>query len=92
MSESAANTPITTQLTRIYWAIEYMTNLEGQDHTLVIEMSQEMLSDVIDGRGLAPMVEYVKRFCDVLDGPADAERIAAEISPRARLADGAEGK
>lgn len=71
--------PTTTQLTRIYWAVEYMTNLEGQDHTLVIEMSQAMLNDVIEGRGLAPMIDYIRRYCDVLDGPEDAERIAAEI-------------
>ena len=42
-------------------------------------MSQQMLSDVIKGCGLEPMLEYVKRYCDVIDGPEDAERIAADI-------------
>ncbi|MGH3283603.1 MAG: hypothetical protein ACRDPD_02765 [Streptosporangiaceae bacterium] len=71
--------PNTTQLNRIYAAVEHMTSLEGQDHTLVIEMSQAMLNDVIEGRGLAPMVDYVGRYCDVIDGPEDAEQIAADI-------------
>jgi hypothetical protein len=68
-----------TQLNRIYWAVEYMADLQGQDPSLVIEMSQAMLNDVIEGRGLAPMADYVKRFCDVVDSPEDAERIAADI-------------
>jgi hypothetical protein len=67
------------QLNRIYSAVDYMTNLDGQDHGLVIEMSQAMLNDIIEGRDLAPMVEYVRRFCDVIDSADDAERIAADI-------------
>ena len=67
---------IATQLYRTYWAIDRMASLEGQDPVLVIEMSQAMLSDVMEGRGLEPIVNYVKRFCDVIDGPEDAERIA----------------
>lgn len=67
------------QLSRIYAAIDYMTNLDGQDHGLVIEMSQAMLNDLLEGRDLAPMVEYVKRFCDVIDSADDAEQIAADI-------------
>lgn len=70
---------MTEQLNRIYQAIDYMTNLDGQDHSLVIEMSQAMLNDIIEGRDLRPMVEYVKRFCDVIDSAEDAEQIAADI-------------
>jgi hypothetical protein len=70
---------ITTQLNRIFYAVEYMTNLDGQDAVLVIEMSQAMLNDVIEGHGLKPMVEYVGRYCDVLDSADEAERIADEI-------------
>jgi hypothetical protein len=69
----------TAQLNRIYFAVEYLANLEGQDQGLVIEMSQAMLNDLIEGRGLVPMLEYIKRYCDVIDGPEDAERIAADI-------------
>jgi hypothetical protein len=68
-----------TQLSSIYRAVEYMAAVEGQDRSLVIEMSQAMLSDVIEGRGIAPMADYVRRFCDVIDSPEDADRIAAEI-------------
>ena len=56
-----------------------MASLEGQDPILVLEMSQQMLSDVIYGRDPVPTVDYIKRFCDVIDGPEDAERIAADI-------------
>ena len=67
------------ELMRVYAAVDYLSQLEGQDHTLVIEMSQAMINDLIEGRGLEPIVNYVKRFCDVIDGPEDAERIAADI-------------
>jgi hypothetical protein len=78
--ESAADpAAIATQLNRVFYAVDYMSNLEGQDAVLVIEMSQAMLNDVIEGHGLKPMAEYVKRFCDVLDSEADAERIASEL-------------
>ena len=70
---------ITTQLNRMFYAVEYMANLEGQDAVLVIEMSQAMLNDVIEGHGLKPMVSYVKRYCDVIGSEADAERIAGEL-------------
>lgn len=76
MTDAAATS---TQLGRIFYAVEYMANLEGQDKALVIEMSQDMLNDVIEGRGLKPLAEYVRRYCDVIDSEADAERIASEV-------------
>jgi hypothetical protein len=81
MSDPSTNDPaaITTLLNRMFYAVDYMADLEGQDQTLVIEMSQAMLNDLIEGRGLKPMVEYVKRYCDVIDSDADAERIAGDL-------------
>jgi hypothetical protein len=81
MSNPSMNDPaaIATQLNRIFYAVEYLADLEGQDAVLVIEMSQAMLNDVIEGHGLKPMAEYVKRYCDVIDSEADAQRIADEI-------------
>ena len=76
MTDRAATS---TQLSRIFYAVEHMANLEGQDKALVIEMSQDMLNDVIEGRGLKPLAEYVRRYCHVIDSEADAERIASEI-------------
>jgi len=70
---------IITQLNSILSAVDYLSDLEGQDKGLVIEMSQAMLGDVSEGRGLRPLVEYVGRYCDVIDSAADAERIAGEI-------------
>lgn len=76
MTDPAA---ITTQLNQIFFAVDYMADLEGQDQGLVIEMSQAMLNDVIKGHGLKPLAEYIGRYCDVIDSAADAERIAGEI-------------
>jgi hypothetical protein len=71
---------ITALLNQIYAAVDYLGfELEGQDKSLVIEMSQAMLNDVIEGRGLSPVVDYVKRYCDVIDSADDAECIAGEI-------------
>lgn len=67
------------QLNRIYAAVDAISQLEGQDQGLVIDMSQAMLDTVINGEPLPPMLELVKRYCDVIDGPEDAERIAADI-------------
>jgi hypothetical protein len=60
-------------------AASYFMELEGQDRTLVVEMMQQMLGDVIAAGQLRPTIEYVNRYCDVIDGPEDAERIAGEI-------------
>jgi hypothetical protein len=68
-----------TQLNQIYWAVDQMANLENQDQTLVIDMSLAMLNDLIEGSGLKPMLDYVRKYCDVIDSAEDAERIAADI-------------
>ena len=63
-------------------AVDYLTteDFEGQDKGLLIEMSQAMLADLIETDGLAPLAEYIGRYCSVISGPDDAERIAAEIT------------
>lgn len=66
-------------LNRIYSAVDHMAELEGQDPALIIEMSQAMINDAIETGDILPMIDYVKRYCDVIDGPEDAERIAADI-------------
>jgi hypothetical protein len=76
---AAARAAMATQLNRVYAAVDHMSELEGQSRSLIIEMSQAMLNDVIEGRGLAPMVDYVKHYCDVIDSAADAALIAADI-------------
>ena len=78
---NGSGTAVTSaQLSQVYWAVEYMTNLEGQDHTLVIEMAQAMLNDLIERNRLAPMAGYVSKYCDVIDCAEDAERITADIT------------
>ena len=66
-------------LQRIYAAVDYISQLDGQDPVLVIEMSQSLLNAVIEREPLPLMIEVVRRYCDVIDGPEDAERIAADI-------------
>ena len=66
-------------LNRIYAAVDYMTNLECQDTMMIVEMSQSMIDDLIVKGALRPMVEYVKMYCDVIDGPDDAQRITDDI-------------
>jgi hypothetical protein len=66
-------------LNRIYAAVDYLANIETQDRSLIIDMSQAMINDVIETGELLPMVDYIKRFCDVIDGPDDVQRIADDI-------------
>lgn len=70
---------ITTQLNRMFRAVEYVLNLEGQDLMLVVEMSQAMLSDITEHGGLRPLAEYIGYYCDVIDSEGDVARIAGEI-------------
>lgn len=72
-------TDLIDELNRVYAAVDHMMSLEGQGRNLVVEMSQAMLNDLIEGRGLKPLVRYVARYCDVADSAEDAERIAADI-------------
>ena len=66
-------------LQRVYAAVDYLSQLDGQDPVLVIEMSQSLLNAIIEAEPLPPMLDVVSRYCDVIDGPEDAERIAADI-------------
>jgi len=66
-------------LNRIYAAVDYISNLDGQDTTLALEMSQQMISDLINTGAIRPILDYVRRYCDVIDGPEDAQRIADDI-------------
>jgi hypothetical protein len=69
----------TSQLQRIYSTIDYLSNLEGQDMTLVVELNLCMINAVIEGDTMVSTLELVKRYCDVIDSEADAMRIAEEI-------------
>lgn len=66
-------------LNLIYKAVDFLTEIEGQDRTLVIEMSQAMLNDYINSGEIKPLIEYIKRYCDVLDSPEDAQSITDDI-------------
>lgn len=70
---------IREQLQLVYAATEFMANVDGQDAMLVIEMSQAMLSDVLNTGMLADLTGYIRRYCDVIDQVADADQIVADI-------------
>lgn len=57
----------------------YLANLPGQDSMLVIECGQHMLFDLLGNDTLDPIGSYVKEYCDVIDGPEDADRIEMQI-------------
>lgn len=76
---SNPNDPMRELIQRVYAAVDYLMELEGQDRAMVVEMSQAMLNDIIEESDLKPMVEYVKRYCDVYDSDDDAQRIADDI-------------
>lgn len=66
-------------LNRIYAAVDYLSGLEGQNTNLVLEMSQAMINDLINDGEIKPMIEYVNRYCDVVDNPEHAHEIAEDI-------------
>lgn len=58
----------------VYALVDYMTNLEGQDEHLVIELSQCMINDLIEHGELVHLHNYILTYCDVLDGTTSEER------------------
>lgn len=71
-------------------AAEVLADLEGQDHALIVEMTAAMLGELLAAEGdleqVPDVAAYVRRYCDVIDGPADADPIASEILARAAAA------
>lgn len=63
-------------------ASEYVSELSAQDEHLIIEMTQAMLNDAIDG-GLKPVREYVRRYCNVFSQDDECEEAAAAIEAAA---------
>lgn len=80
---TATGRDIRSQLRLIYAAADYLTDFEEQDRTMALEMSQNMLAAIIEGRDLEPMAYYVAHYCSVLDAPGEAEQFAADIEAAA---------
>jgi hypothetical protein len=68
-----------SEIQRVYAAVDYFMELEAQDRSMVVEMSQEMLNDLIEAGQLKPMIIYVRRYCDCADSPEEIAEIAANI-------------
>lgn len=57
----------------------YLSDLPGQDLMLVIECGQNMLADLLGNDHIDSLVDYIKRYCDVIDNAEDAERHETRI-------------
>jgi len=68
------------ELIRARAAIGYLASLPGQDAMLVVEMAETMLEDIILNGELGDMLGYVKRYCDVVDGPDQARLVVLGIT------------
>ncbi len=69
-----------SQIRKVKATMNRISELEGQDKGLVIEMTEAMLTDLeVDGE-LQPLTRYIERYCYVLDDPViDAGDLAIEI-------------
>lgn len=73
------------EIRKIKATVNRVMDHEGQDATLVVEMAEEMLTDLEANGSLVELSYYIKRYCDVLDNPDDdATDLAAEIEAMLR--------
>ena len=66
-------------LNRIYATVDAIVNEENQDRSMVVEMSQAMLNDLIEDGELKPIVDYIKHYGTIFDNAEEAEEFAAGI-------------
>lgn len=66
-------------LNRIYATVDAMFNEESQDRSMIVEMSQAMINDLIESGQIMPIVEYVKRYGTIFDNAEEMEEFAAGI-------------
>lgn len=66
-------------ITLVRNAAEYLVSLENQDRQMIVEMTIDMIDDILRDGQLRPTSAYIRRYCDVVDGPEGADRIAAVI-------------
>lgn len=52
----------------------------GQDLSMVTEMADVMLADLLAGGETQTLDHYIGRYCTLLDGPDDIAEIVIEIS------------
>jgi hypothetical protein len=74
-----------TEIKQVMYAVDVLSNIEAQDRTLVLEMSQTMLRDIIDNGTLEPMGNYSNFIsCTDTSGETDA-LILSMIEPAAHV-------
>ena len=69
----------TSSLELMKRAIDMVSDLEGQDQTLTVEMSCQMLTDLIENGDLAPMIIYVTQYVDVMDDDTNRMELAFDM-------------
>lgn len=74
-----------TSLNLIFTAVDTLTDLPGQDRTMVIEMSQRMLAKLLDDGTVGDMRAYIHRY-GRFDSGEEADAIADRITSSAETA------
>lgn len=69
---------MTDELKWVWASVEYMLRDENQDRTMALEMSQDMIGDIIAGQFDA-VQNYIRHYSTTIDGNADLDAIVREI-------------
>jgi hypothetical protein len=67
-----------SEIKLVMHAVDVLSNIEAQDRSLVLDMSQTMLDDLIDNGRLQPMSNY-SRFIDCCDDILETEQLLAKM-------------
>ena len=75
-----SNTDLIQSLQTVYRAADFLRDLEGQDISLILEMSQAMINDLIEtGEFQRTLEEYVRHYCDCYESEDELAAIIADI-------------
>lgn len=69
---------MTDELKWVWATVEYMLRDENQDRTMALEMSQDMIGDIIAGQFDA-VQNYIRHYSTTIDHNADLDAIVREI-------------
>jgi hypothetical protein len=73
------STVLEDQIEQVMFAVDVLSNISAQDRTMVLEMSQTMLRDIIENRRLAPMNEY-SHFIDCTDTADETDQLIIQMT------------
>lgn len=67
-----------SEIKRAMYAVDVLLNIEAQDRTLVLEMSQTMLDDLVDNGALHAM-SYYSHFIDCTDSKDETDALVDKM-------------